>query len=220
MPGPIAIFDLDGTLVDSTKQIAQAMELARKNVGLPELPENFIAEQLGKPIRDLIPEIDLDSDALETLILDFRRVLKMSILNQNKVYEGAVEIVNYLRDNGCGIAIATSKPQHLAELVVGNSKLNGLIDIVQGTDAFPPKPNPEVLFRVINRCNTKVAVMIGDRMEDVQSASAASIPSIGIAQSAHSKQSLLTSGATLAYENMFQAFKDASSILSLIKSSS
>jgi phosphoglycolate phosphatase len=219
MPGPIAIFDLDGTLVDSTKQIAQAMELARKNVGLPELPENFIAEQLGKPIRDLIPEIDLAADALETLILDFRRILKMSIIKQNKVYEGAVEIVNYLRDSGCGIAIATSKPQHLAELVVGNSKLHGLIDIIQGTDGFPPKPNPEVLFRVMHQYNTKCAVMIGDRMEDVESARAARISSIGIAQSAHSKQNLMTSGASLVYENMVEAFKGASSILSLIKSS-
>jgi phosphoglycolate phosphatase len=220
MVGPIAIFDLDGTLVDSTKQIAQAMKLARKNVGLPELPENFIAEQLGKPIRDLIPEIDLSVDALETLILDFRQTLKASILKQNKVYEGATEIVNFLRENGCVIAIATSKPQHLAELVVGNSKLNGLIDIIQGTDGFSPKPNPEVLFRVINRCNTKSAVMIGDRIEDVESARAASIPSIGIAQSAHSKQNMMTAGATLVYENMVQAFKDASLILSLIKSSS
>jgi phosphoglycolate phosphatase len=215
----VAIFDLDGTLVDSTHQIAEAMKSARKNLGMPELPENFIAEQLGKPIRDLIPEIDFDVDALETLIVDFRRTLKVSILKQNKVYEGAFEIVNYLRDNGCGIAIATSKPQNLAELVIENSNLQGLIDIIQGTDGFPPKPDPEVLFRTMSRCKTKSAIMIGDRIEDVEAAKEARIPSIGIAQSAHNKQSLMASGATLVYENMAQAFKDASSILSLIKSS-
>lgn len=68
---PIVIFDLDGTLVDSARQISDAMKVAPRGLGLGELPEKFIAEQLGKPIGELIPDKDLEKDVIEKLILDF-----------------------------------------------------------------------------------------------------------------------------------------------------
>jgi phosphoglycolate phosphatase len=220
VPNPIVIFDLDGTLVDSTNQISNAMNLARRDLGLIELPENFIANQLGKPIRELIPEGDLNNDLIEKLIFTFRQSLQESIIEHNEVYVGAIELIICLKLSGCSIGIATSKPQHLADLVVEHSSLKGLIDVIQGTDNFPPKPNSEVLNRVITRNQYDKAVMIGDRTEDLEAAKGAGIPSVGVAQSAHSKQVLLLSGANLVYENIAGALGDYSSILSLIKTSS
>lgn len=219
MPLPIVIFDLDGTLVDSTKQISDAMKVARRGLGLTELPESFIAEQLGKPIRELIPENNLEKDVIETLILDFRQTLQEYIITENEVYAGAVELINYLKLSGCSIGIATSKPQHLADLVVEHSTLKGLIDVIQGTDNFPPKPNPEVLKRVISQNQYYSAVMVGDRTEDIEAARGAGIPSVGIAQSAHSKESLLSFGATFAFKSIAEALVEVSSILALIKTS-
>jgi phosphoglycolate phosphatase len=100
---------------------------------------------------------------------------------------------------------------------VHNSPLKGLIDFVQGTDDFPPKPSPEVIKRVLEIFANPPAIMIGDRVEDLEAASASGIPSIGIAQSAHDEERLILYGASLTYPNMQEAFEDSKSIMRIIK---
>ena len=86
-----------------------------------------------------------------------------------------------------------------ANLVVKNSEISGMIDLVQGTDDFPAKPNPVVIERCISGLNSENAIMIGDRVEDVWAALALDIPAIGIAQSAHSEDMLSKSGAIVTF---------------------
>jgi len=217
MASSIVIFDLDGTLIDSKKQIYDAMSLARKSLGMIDVTEEFIGQHLGLPVRQLIPEQDLSQDFVDGLVLEFRRFLKIAILKHNDVFPGAMELINVLRANGLRIGIATSKPQLQAELVVHNSPLKGLIDFVQGTDNFPPKPSPEVIKRVLEAFVNPPAIMIGDRTEDLEAATASGISSIGIAQSAHDEEMLTLYGASLTYSDMQEAFKDSKSIMQLIK---
>lgn len=61
--------------------------------------------------------------------------------------------------------------------------------------------------------------MVGDRTEDIEAARGAGIPSVGIAKGAHSKEKLLSFGATLVYKSIADALGEVSSILSLIKTS-
>lgn len=211
------IFDLDGTLVDSTTQISEAMQFARKSLGLGELPENFIASQLGKPIRDLIPETKLDAKFEDNLITIFRNTLKLSILEGNRVFPSADELVRKLKSEGCLIGIATSKPQCLAELVVQNSELEGLIDVIQGTDNFPPKPHPEVILRILGNFQGHPAIMIGDRAEDILAATSAKIPALGVAQSAHSSSKLISHGARKSYSTIREVLLDVDTIFSITR---
>lgn len=217
MASSIVIFDLDGTLIDSKKQIYDAMSLARKSLGMIDITEEFIGQQLGLPVRHLIPEQDLGQDFIDGLVLEFRRYLKIAILKHNEVFPGAIELINVLRANGLKIGIATSKPQLQAELVVHKSPLKGLIDFIQGTDNFPPKPNPEVIKKVLETFLNPTAIMIGDRIEDLEAANASGIPSVGIAQSAHDEETLTLHGARLTYADMQEAFKDSKSIMQLIR---
>jgi phosphoglycolate phosphatase len=103
------------------------------------------------------------------------------------------------------LAVATSKPTNIATEVVDNSLLRDYEFHVQGTDGFPPKPNPEVIIRVLRHYPSIPSFMIGDRTEDIYSAQCAGIPAIGIASSAHSKSDLRDAGAKLAFES-FQDF--------------
>ena len=66
-----------------------------------------------------------------------------------------------------------------------------MVNFVQGTDGFFPKPDPEVLRLCMQGLGAKSAVMFGDRIEDIQAAKLLGLPSIGIAHSAHSVDSLL-----------------------------
>jgi phosphoglycolate phosphatase-like HAD superfamily hydrolase len=71
----VAIFDLDGTLVDSTHQIFNAMRVARNSMDLPEVTIHFIAQNLGLPIMGLIPEKSLPEKDYVKLISLFRKEL-------------------------------------------------------------------------------------------------------------------------------------------------
>ncbi len=213
----VVIFDLDGTLIDSKNQIYQAMTLARKSLGLGNITKEFIGQHLGLPVRHLIPEQNLSQDFVDGLVKEFRRFLRVAILEHNEVFPGTIELIDILRANGFKIGIATSKPQLQAELVVHNSPLKGLIDFVQGTDNFPPKPSPDVIKRVLKVFANPPAIMIGDRVEDLEAATAAGIPSVGIAQSAHNEELLFLHGASLTYANMQMASADSKSIMKLIE---
>ena len=197
----VVVFDLDGTLVNSTLQIYTAMAMARRSMCMPEITPDFIAQNLGLPINDLIPEKELDETLRQELIRIFRAELLELIHQKNTLYPGALALINELINRGFSIGIATSKPQALAEAVVLHSELKGKIDCVQGTDSFPPKPSPEVIMRCLAKLEYKTGVMLGDRIEDVTAAKLARVPSIGISHTAHTKSELLLAGASYALDN-------------------
>ena len=95
-------------------------------------------------------------------------------------------------------------------------KIQYLVEI-QGTDEFPPKPDPEVLRRCMQGLGIENAIMFGDRKEDIRAAKTLGIPSIGIAQSAHSVQDLLAEGATYSFSNFTELGLHLHQIIELIK---
>lgn len=201
------IFDLDGTLVDSLNQIESALNVTRINFGHGATPRGQIFAKLGLPIRQLFSDLQMSQKTEVEFIAFFRKELANQILTSNQLFPGVIELMLLIRDLGSRIAIATSKPTHLANLVVKNSGISGMIDFVQGTDDFPAKPNPIVIERCISGLNSENAIMIGDRVEDVWAALALYIPAIGIAQSAHSEDMLSKSGAILTFKRIDSLYK-------------
>jgi phosphoglycolate phosphatase len=192
------IFDLDGTLVDSAPQIGKVINETRVDFGFVRLSNSQIHELIGLPIQHFLSDLGLSQRDQDRLIKTFREKLLIEIRNGNELFRGVKDFLVQARSLGFITGIATSKPTFLAQEVVIHSDLNGLIDDVQGTDNFPPKPNPEVLIRSIKKLNATKALMIGDRIEDICAANAAGIPSIGVSHSFHSNESLLEAGANLA----------------------
>jgi phosphoglycolate phosphatase len=198
------IFDLDGTLVDSVGQIGYSINLARNTFGYKELPSEKIMELVGLPIQEFLNDLSLDIHEIDSLISYFREILKREIESENILFPGVELLLSRLHKDGHQIGIATSKPTYLAELVVKNSCLNEFIDLTQGTDGFPAKPDPTCLLMVIESLGARDAIMVGDRVEDVLAARAAGIDSIGIANSFHDTQALKFAGAL----HVFDSFLD------------
>ena len=211
------VFDLDGTLVDSRIQIQVALDATRVNSGLSTSPEGFVEEHLGLPVESLFSDLKLEPSELHLLIQTFRENLLLEIENGNPIFDGVVSFIQKSKDLGILIGVATTKPTYLAVEVIKNSPLKDLIDFVQGTDGFPPKPNPEVLRRCMQGLGIENAIMFGDRKEDIQAAKTLGIPSIGIAQSAHSIQDLLAVGATYSFSNFTESGLYFDQIIQLIK---
>ena len=198
------IFDLDGTLVDSKIQIGTALNQARQRFNFSELSSQRIEELIGLPIDYFLEDLEISDEETNQLILEFRTILQLIINDGNPLFPGVIEFVSYHRSKGHSIGIATSKPTFLAESVISNSELNGLIDVIQGTDGFPAKPDPTSILKAMNRLDTDRAIMIGDRVEDIRAANAAGIMSVGIAQSFHDTSTLIKAGARLAVNSFIE----------------
>jgi phosphoglycolate phosphatase len=200
----LLIFDLDGTLVDSAGQILKALDLACGNFGLQQLPSHVFMESLGLPIKSIISYLGLSTEVEEKLIQQFRNELRTLIEDSNSLFDGVEEFLRDARKLDYVLAIATSKPTYLAELVVANSPLARYIDFTQGTDGFAAKPAPDVILKCLGRFKADRAIMFGDRVEDMASAQSAGISSIGIAQSFHTVNELMAGGANFAFKSFLE----------------
>ena len=196
------IFDLDGTLVDSLHQIERSLDKTRVHFGFKKTPTGQVFTNLGQPIRQLFSDLEMSQSKQDEFITFFRRDLAKEISISNQLFSSVLELIELIRNCDIRIAVATSKPTYLANRVIDNSEIRGMIDFIQGTDDFLAKPHPEVIHRCIEALKSKNAIMIGDRTEDVLAASAAGIPAIGIAQSAHSENLLIASGAKLTFNSV------------------
>ena len=209
------IFDLDGTLVDSFEQITAAANTVRVENGFPIANQEFSQSVIGLPAAELFADLDCSASRIVELVSMFRSRLLESICIGNTIFPGVIEFLTWCKVEGFSTAIATSKPQKLAEQVVLNSELNGMIDFIQGTDGFPPKPNPDVIHRVLKDFESP-AIMFGDRPEDIQAGNNAGIQSIGIAQSIFTTTELASAGAKLtfqSFEELLEAHQSATDIL-------
>jgi phosphoglycolate phosphatase len=196
------IFDLDGTLIDSHRQIELALNEARMERGYPRTPKNTVWENLGKPVHFMLQDLQLTEAVRSDLIALFREKLADSIALGNDVFPYAERLLLDLRASKKKIALATGRSTKMAKLVVQHSKLFGLFDFIQGTDGFAPKPDPTVIEMCKKNFNLAPTLMVGDRVVDIEAANGANISSIGIGQSADSTVQLLGSGATMAFNSI------------------
>jgi phosphoglycolate phosphatase len=205
------IFDLDGTLFESHHQIILSVNEARKQYNFNHAEHSELFPNIGPPVNVLFDDLGLEADELQKVIDFFRQDLRKRIASGTPLFAGVEELLRILRESGYLIAIATSKPDDLAELMVEISPICQFVDFVKGSSGIEPKPNPEVISRVLEHLGAQSGVMVGDRVEDIQAANGAGIPSIGIAQGSHTQLQLSEAGATLTFESVLELNKAVSS---------
>jgi phosphoglycolate phosphatase len=197
----LVIFDLDGTLIDSHQLISRTLVELTQEWDLATRPIDYYSHLIGLPLEKIVENERIPVGRTEEFIQEFRNRLGIKIVNETKVFLGVIDFLNLLESRSKDIAIATSKPSELAKLTLDSCGLSKFKFYIQGTDGFPAKPNPEVVLRCLGKFRTTSAIMIGDRVEDIQAASAAGISSIGMALGYHTEQDLLDVGATFVVPN-------------------
>jgi phosphoglycolate phosphatase-like HAD superfamily hydrolase len=200
--GIVWIFDLDGTLFESHHQIIFCVNKARVAFGYDRVDEGVLLNKIGPPVNALFDDLELDSQHIDDIVWFFREELREVLMRGTPLYEGSEALLEMLKKSGYFTAIATTKPDDLALQMVELSPLSGLVNFVKGSTGIQPKPNPEVILRVLEKLGVQSGVMVGDRMEDIEAANAAGLPSIGIAQSSHSQMQLADTGAMYTFRNI------------------
>jgi HAD superfamily hydrolase (TIGR01549 family) len=202
------IFDLDGTLFDSSEQILRAANEARSFFSQPNLTKERADQAIGLEASKLFSDFHLTETEASDLVSKFREALHKEILLGNITYPKARDLLKTIREAGHISGVATSKPQHLAEAVVANSPLREYVREIHGTGPARPKPEADVVLNCFRALGVSKAFMIGDRVEDIAAGIAAGVKTIGVAQTIFSKEDLLIAGADYVYTSLSELALD------------
>lgn len=179
----LIIFDLDGTLIDSKRDIAQAVNYSLGQENYPSLSiekiETYVGGGLGKLISDVAPE-PLSEDRFLKLKNHFWNYYEAHLTDHTVLYEGVLEFLK--KFDHYSTALVTNKPIHFTRLIVEKFKLNSFFDWVYGGDSFPiQKPNPDILKPILEKFpNLQNALMVGDSSVDIDTGKAAGILTCGV----------------------------------------
>ena len=201
VPHSLFIFDLDGTLVDSAESISDAANRARNIFGFHEAEASFLHERIGLPAKYLFEDLNIDSKSSEALVFEFRKQLGAEFHKGSQIFPGVIEFLKAAKSRNYSIAVATNKPTELAQQLICETALVDFIDLTVGTGQFPAKPQPEMLQHCTRYFQSFDTSMFGDRREDMLAAHSSGVKAIGVAQSSHSKEVLVESGAVWSFSN-------------------
>lgn len=181
----LVVFDLDGTLVDSSRDLAAAINatLARLAPGAPQLPHEEVRSYIGDGARLLLSR-SLAAAGLphppEEALPVFLEAYAGCLLDSTRLYPGVSEALEALA--GRALAVLTNKPGALSRRLLEGLGVGSRFRQVLGGDEIVRKPDPSGLLRLLeaNGAAADAAVMVGDSSNDVRTARAAGVASIGV----------------------------------------
>jgi len=176
--GRLIAFDLDGTLVDSSRDLADSVNEVLVELGAPPLPLGSITRMVGEGAKTLVRRALAASSLPETpeALARFLAIYDTRLLNHTKPYDGIVDVVRAAREHA-RVAVLTNKPLEPSEKVLAGLGLRDLFDDVIGSDGpFPRKPDPAALRALMERAGAtpERTLMVGDSLIDYETATNAS----------------------------------------------
>ena len=198
----LAIFDCDGTLVDSQLNICLAMEdcFARAGLAAPcrERARRVVGLSLVEAMRAMLPEADPEFHITlaEDYKLAFHRLRGQGLVDE-PLYEGVTDLIDALESDGWLLGIATGKSDRGLGLCLAHHGLSRRFVTLQTADRHPSKPHPSMVEQAMADAGADRAtpIMIGDTSFDMAMARAAGVTAIGVAWGYHEPRELRDAGA-------------------------
>lgn len=182
----VIAFDLDGTLVDSAQDIADAINAMRESLAMPALSTSAICSFLGCGLMHLIHSSltgDVTKKARDEVFAQGLAVFAPHYLahvaDKTQAYPEVVTTLALLKKWGYPLVVVTNKPQIFADALLDKLGLRDYFSLVLGGDALPEKkPHPAPLLHVCSVFNIepKQCLMVGDSRNDALAAQAAACP--------------------------------------------
>ena len=178
----LIIFDLDGTLVDSCRDLALAVNLMREHFGLAPLSVEMVTGYVGNGVRSLVSRaLEGTSVTVDEAMPIQARTYRAHLTCHTTLYPGVHDGLMELRKRGHCLAVATNKPCEATEVILRHFKIWDLFACVLGGGSFPVlKPDPGMLLEIMARTGIAATEtwMVGDNDTDLESARRAGVRSI------------------------------------------
>ena len=201
----IVIFDLDGTLLNTIGDLADAVDYVMRSRHLPEHTNAEYRQMVGGGIKRLVEralptELAQNEQYVEECVAQFRRYYVDNIDRHTIPYDGIPELLHKLQDEGVMLAVASNKFQHGTDRLV--AKFFGDVEFIAiegNREGAPLKPDPEIIHTILRKAGVERsdAVMVGDSGIDIRTAAAAGIDSVGVSWGFRFAEELYDAGATI-----------------------
>ncbi|MEO0079319.1 MAG: HAD-IA family hydrolase [candidate division WOR-3 bacterium] len=180
------LFDLDGTLIDSQKDIIAAVRHGLSQTGIddPLDPEDILGH-VGKPLDEVLKGLGyhLSEPDVQRFITAFRNFYARHFQDNIRLYPHVIEVLKRLRAAGVRTGIVTTKMQNQAELVAQATGVSALVDHIHGwTEGRQHKPNPEPVLTALRALGAEPtgSLMVGDAEVDILAARAAGLDTCAV----------------------------------------
>jgi phosphoglycolate phosphatase len=166
---PVYLFDVDGTLVDSALDICGAIQGVLSHTDQNNVGDEFLRRYIGRHLVDLFNDLfpSYSAEQIEEFVAEYRRLYPARNHASTVLYTGVLEALENLPGKK---ATATTKGTPTTRVVLEKFGLLPHFDHVQGTDGFPAKPNPDVLFKALQGLDARPedCLFIGDSTADME----------------------------------------------------
>jgi phosphoglycolate phosphatase len=180
----IVIFDMDGTLLDSKKDITISINFVRMtNHNLSPLSEEFIVKAINMEVRNL-PKLFYNTDSYEHSDKElFEKHYRKQCTQNPYLYTGVYDLLCVLKEHEVKLSVATNSPTVFARTMLEHLNVAEMFDVIVGADRVKAsKPNPDMIYKILDyyafdKLHDK-AWMTGDNSKDIMSAKNANINAI------------------------------------------
>jgi len=204
-PCSLFIFDLDGTLIDSSRDIALSINLALSRLNFEPIPQARILEFVGEGVHKLVeralrevtggePSPERTAAAVEL----FLEAYEAHMLDSTRLVDGALEALDGLAWGR--FALVSNKPERFSRRLLRELGIAGRFCAILGGDSLPlRKPDPAPLLLAAEQCGAAPSdsVMVGDSAVDVIAGKAAGVFTCGIAGGFRGREELERAGCDL-----------------------
>ena len=195
------IFDLDGTLLYSLEDLKDSVNFVMKKHGFREYTIDEVREAIGNGVRLLMERIlpkDIDKNLFEECLSEFKENYSKNMYNKTKPYDGILDMLKALREEGYKIAVLSNK-FNSAVKELSNKYFGELVDLAVGQkEGVKEKPSPLGIQEIAKELDTDIeaCIMVGDSEVDIQTANNAGIDCISVTWGYKNIDFLYDNGAT------------------------
>lgn len=177
------LFDLDGTLVDTSEGVAECVSYAAVNLGYPLLPREELLTFIGPPLTLSFPRhYEMDEATTWEAIRLFREHYNAGAMFKAKPYDGILELCQALERRGISMAVATNKVEAQAKRLLAYFGLDRWCSPIRGADPEGRLKKADLIRLCVEelRLSPDQAVLIGDTEFDAEGAEAAGVPFLAV----------------------------------------
>lgn len=175
------IYDIDGTLLDTSEGVVDTYKHIIRVLGLKQMNDAELVRLNGPVSQAVFSEyFHLQGEHIQHATDLYRKYYLEHNVYRAKLYDGIKELLETVRDGGVSQVVATNKRQDIAEAVCDYFGISPYLRPIIGQDNVPTRTKTDIINECLQKLDTRCAVMVGDTESDKQAAKEAGIDFIGV----------------------------------------